>query len=172
MKPILKRLLTSIVLVNTYLIIHGQAFNATYTYDPNGNRITANVIYLTSATSLKSAVISLDTLIKLNSINAADTTGLPKDGWNKGITNPSDNFTATVYPNPVHGLLIIELKNNENLSTGNNNIRVWNMQGSQVINIANLSSTNNVDFTKLPYGSYILKITVNGSTKDYKIIKN
>jgi len=171
MKSILKKVLTGIVLVNTYLNIHAQAFNATYFYDAYGNRNVASVIYLISS-SLKSANISLDTLVKSNNINAIDTTGLPKNGWNKGISDPANNFTATVYPNPVHSFLIIELSNTGNLNTNNNSIKVWNMQGSEVFNLTNPTTTNNVDLSKLPYGSYILKISINSTVKNYKIIKN
>lgn len=165
MKLTIQKVLISIVLVLTYININAQAFRASYEYDANGNRTKAYVVYLTS--SLKSATVSLDSL-KVK----ADTSGLPKDGWSKGFSDPSNNFTATVYPNPAHGLLIVELSNTGSLNTNNNCIKVWNMQGSEVFHLINPTSTNNVDLSKLPYGSYILKISINGSVKDYKIIKN
>jgi hypothetical protein len=154
-----------LILLFLNLIAPAQAFKATYTYDANGNRLTANVIYMTS--SLKSTLLSLDSLnIK------GDTIGLPKDGWDKGLTDLSDNFVATVYPNPVHGLLIIELTNMSSLNTNNNSIRIWNMQGNEVFNLTNPTSTNKFDLSDLVNGTYVLRIFINGATKEYKVIKN
>ncbi|HOT15011.1 MAG TPA: hypothetical protein PK252_09650 [Bacteroidales bacterium] len=81
MKALVKKLLTSIVLVNIYIVGHSQAFKSSleYSYDANGNRVKASVIYLVK--SAKEAVEeSTDTIPQIITKNIA-TDSIPEKGW-------------------------------------------------------------------------------------------
>lgn len=166
----MKNLSTCIILLFFCFSSMAQAFKATYEYDANGNRTKAYVIYL--QTSLKSAKVPIDSLIAGQQIQVEDTVGLPKDGWDKGFTDNSSEFTASIYPNPTHGILIIELLSAENTNTTANSLSVWNMRGIEVFRLIKPNAFNRVDFSNMPVGIYVVKISINGTIKQYKVVKN
>ena len=152
--------------------IKAQAFQATYINDANGNRIKATVIYLT--TSIQSKTLPLDTLVKKDSLSQVNISKLPDDGW----TNPKIDSSATaiisIYPNPTHGLLYIEISgvNNDQIKSTNNAITLWNIQGKETLTITPNSSSNTVDMSALPSGVYIINVYLSGKSNYYKIIKD
>ena len=150
MKPICKVIILVVVLL-TGTMLKGQTFKAAYIYDANGNRITANVIYLSSSPS-----------------NAAP------NNENEVKVDFSTELSVKIYPNPTQGDLKIEITggNNESLINPSNCIKVWDMVGRMIINLKSLSELNSIDLTPYCNGAYVMHITINGKTKDYKIIKN
>jgi hypothetical protein len=153
------------------LVAKSQAFQANYTYDANGNRITASVIYLT--TSLKSAEIPINQVIKDSTI-LADSVNIPRQGWDNPRVEPINGLDIKLYPNPTHGLLLIEVSGageTQALDPGNK-IDVYDMNGQLVLHISPLSTYNTVNFLAKSNGNYLLKVTIMGQVKNYKIIKN
>lgn len=129
----------------------GQTFKATYTYDANGNRTLAKVIYLSSSPS-----------------NAA-----PNEI--KEINLDSNNgLSVKIFPNPTKGNLNIQILGGDAdfYSNSKNCIKVWNIQGTLLINKSPLGESNQVDLTSFNNGTFILNITINGKTTNYKILKN
>lgn len=171
MKKIIIKICIAAELLCVYNALKAQAFSADYTYDANGNRITATVIYLTS--SLKSAVVEIDQLITKDSLTLTDTAEIPKQGWVPGITEPFDGLEIKLYPNPTQGMLIIEIQGatNKELSEPGNVIGAWNMQGQQIILTGPVKRYNLLDLSEKPGGEYLLKINICGRVKDYKVIK-
>ena len=150
MKPICKVIIL-VVMLMTVTTLKSQTFKAVYTYDANGNRITANVIYLSSSPSNASA-----------------------NSENEVKVDLSTELSVKIYPNPTQGDLKIEITggNCESLNNTSNCIKVWDMVGKMIINLKSISEMNSVDLTSCSKGAYIMHITINGKTKDYKIIKN
>ena len=173
MKKLLQKTLTIIGLLFIYYCnISAQAFSATYTYDLTGNRIKETVIYMSTNID-QSLIIHLDTLIK-NDTLSQDTTKFPQEGWVKGPVDSSSNMTITIYPNPTHGILLVEISgvDPDKLSSGSTVIKIWDMQRREINNLKPLGSYNSVDLSLLSNGTYIIGISVNGSNKNYKVIKN
>lgn len=152
LKPILKASALLLALTAAGSIsTSGQTFKAVYTYDLNGNRLTANIIYLTvSAPSAAPEVVE--------ALEVDEPSGL----------------TVKIYPNPTRGDLRVEIAGgpSELLEEPKSSIQVWDMQGRLIISVNPLSASNRVDLTPFCNGAYIMHLTVRGVTKSYKILKN
>lgn len=152
--------LKSIVFVFTMLVcssLKAQTFKATYTYDENGNRLTASVVYLTQTPSSPST-------------NNENNTKTEEDLKVDDVTN----LTIRVFPNPTKGNLRVELTgvNEELLKSPNNAIRVWDIQGRLMFSINVVETSNLVDLSGYGNGTYIMQLFINGKVKDFKIVKN
>ena len=171
MKTIIKTGMISIGLMIVCIIARSQAIKATYSYDANGNRLTAIVIYLT--TTIQSVEIPLDKVTNNDSILKADSTNIPKGGWVPEYTDPGIGFEARIFPNPTKGLLILEISgyNEKDLITPGNMIGVWDMQGKQIIYYSLLKNYNILNLSDKPNGTYFLKFIFNKQVKEYQIIK-
>ena len=158
---------------------YSQAFQASYTYDENGNRLTASIIWLTS--SLKSDVIS-DTLSidSFHSTSLLQTTVVPRNGYSKPNIDSLAGTKITIYPNPTHGLLMVKIdgvsddvsekeKNNMLLPSS---IKVYNNSGIAIMQLNNLMQLNNVDLQSQSSGSYFMLLQLGSMQKTYTIIKN
>lgn len=94
-----------------------------------------------------------------------------------GNTTPSvDNFSATVYPNPFSTDPVIDLHTSE---SGKVNVELFNMQGQKINNVFSgflvkgqhtISLKRSVN--RLPGGSYILMVQLNGKSLPLKIISS
>jgi hypothetical protein len=69
------------------------------------------------------------------------------------------------YPNPVEGILTVAY------SETIQGIQVYNMLGQMVYNKSTNASTVTVDMVNMATGTYIMEVTVNGITKNVKVIK-
>lgn len=151
MKLILSRTLLIAAMLLLVLSSKAQSFQAQYTYDANGNRLTATVIYLSRSSS--SPVPKVVEAIKVD---------------------PEINLTITIYPNPTQGDLRVELTGatSDQLSVPSNAIKVWDMQGRLLISLKSIGSSNVVDLSGYSNGTYIMQLFFGGRVKEYKIIKN
>ena len=174
MKKLLQKTLTLLFLLFIYYCnISAQAFNASYYYDANGNRYLATITYLTTNVNL-SLLVPLDTVINKKDTLIENTSKLPNDGWINGSIDSSLNMTIRIYPNPVHGILLVEISNvsNDQLNNANNVLRVCNIKGEEILTVQPLNYYNSVDMSAMPDGLYVINILINGNTKNYKVIKN
>jgi hypothetical protein len=164
-----KTLFISLVMLWAGITANCQSFSSAYTYDANGNRITTAVIYLTTTSRMAKIPI---TQITNDSTTLADSVNVPRQGWDKPVTGPLSGFQINVYPNPTHGVLMLEVSGTGTQLSGIGNvITVWDLQGKQAMSPTLLKNTNLIDFSQKANGTYLLKISINGQTKDYKIIK-
>jgi hypothetical protein len=69
------------------------------------------------------------------------------------------------YPNPVEGILTVAY------SETIQGIQVYNMLGQMVYNKSTNASTVTLDMVNMATGTYIMEVTVNGITKNVKVIK-
>jgi hypothetical protein len=85
--------------------------------------------------------------------------------------NPANSvFSLMVYPNPVSGILNVELAN----GLGAKTITVYNNFGGVMMNISVESEAKNaqIDFSSAPTGVYLLRLTGMGYTRWAKVIKH
>lgn len=138
-------------IVSLFLLLASQAGNAqtTYslTYDASGNRLSRVI-------PLKSAHIpNQDTLA--NEL--------------KTFEDLIGNRPVKIYPNPTKGLLQVELPYVENLHA---TIRVFGMQGALVREVNVRDFTTDIDLSRYPNGVYILKISIDELSSEWRIIKD
>lgn len=69
---------------------------------------------------------------------------------------------VTVYPNPVKGLLHVAT------SQTPRSISVYNTNGQQVLQVSN---TDELNFSTIPSGLYIVKIVTDNNTQTVKVLK-
>jgi hypothetical protein len=173
MKPIKYILL--LIILSYYAQLHAQALKTqeghAYGYDANGNRTSASVIYL--QTTLKSATLPLDQVIPGNSFFPSDSALIPEQGWESGKSEPLGDFEVKVYPNPTHGIIILEILriSDKQLAASENSIKIFDMQGILIKNYSPLTKYTIIDLSEKPNTTYLLKLIAGGQIKDYKIIK-
>lgn len=165
-----KTVLSFLVMLYVNTSMDAQSFTAHYTYDDNGNRITATVIYL--QTAVKQVQVQSEHFT-MDSIITADSANFLKQGWKEPIIEHLLGFVIKVYPNPTQGILMIEVSgiSEEQITNSSNVIKVWDLEGRQICSSVQLKNVNIVDLSNQSNGGYIVIIVINGLTKEYKIIK-
>jgi hypothetical protein len=128
-----------------------------YGYDNNGNRISRTLIVM------RMGLKSNATQVNSNTIESTSDTIKSE----KLIT--SVEKTLKVYPNPTKGKLIIDFGNSSEIKKAE--YQIFSFNGTKLIHSRLDIPLTEVDVTSLPNGLYILRINVDGSSTDYKIIK-
>lgn len=98
-------------------------------------------------------------------LNSGAVTDIVIDGTNLGV---SENSIAgfNYYPNPTTGVLNLKsVKNIERVS-------LYNLLGQRVVDRSLEATTSQLDISGLSSGTYLMKVTVEGQTGTYKILKN
>ena len=70
------------------------------------------------------------------------------------------------YPNPTSGILSLKSVNNID------SVAIFNLLGQSVLSSKIGATTSNLDISGLTTGAYIMKVTVEGQTGTYKVLKN
>ncbi len=70
------------------------------------------------------------------------------------------------YPNPTNNVINLEA------TSTIDNAALYNVLGQKVIDVKNGSSAMQLNVSSLATGTYILKVSINGKTGNYKVIKN
>ena len=80
----------------------------------------------------------------------------------------SDNALAgfSYYPNPATEVLSLRSANNIE------SVSMYNLLGQQVISTEIGATTSDINLSSLTAGTYIMKVTVDGQTGTYKVLKN
>jgi hypothetical protein len=102
----------------------------------------------------------------------------PTDSTDTSHSSPltSDFYTETIaqteikiYPNPTTEKITLEITNMETLQTGI--FQLYSMSGQLLQKQPVYSSTTEISLAGLARGSYILKVKINDTIEDWKIIK-
>lgn len=160
MKP--KRIISVIFILFNSCILFSQ--NVAYSYDENGNRLAKTII----VEQLRSNSFTFPVLnpkdLKSNSEEYAKT----KES--EEVKSDQEAITTVVYPNPNKGLIKIDILNMP--SNAKTDMRLYNVNGAELIVKRNFENYSEVDITKFKEGTYILRIKINETIFDWKIIKN
>jgi hypothetical protein len=158
------KLTISLILFFCVLSLNAQSFKATYTYDANGNRETATVIYL----SLKSAKIDS---VEQDSAKMDMKMTLKNEQQLDSISN---NFSVRIFPNPTQNDILVEINgvNPSDFTNLGNSIKLLSLNGQLMLDIKPVTSYNTIDLSQFNKGAYLLLLYINGKAKSYKIIKN
>ncbi len=154
----MKSIVISITLVSLILLsVQAQEF-VFFEYDMAGNRIYR---YFVSSKEVEKLPDSLFPVFGSDGFYATvDTTpALQND-------NPGN---AKLYPNPTKKMLTLELsKQNHNAPTV---LVLYSSDGSLIYEKQNLSAINEIDIGNLRRGIYFISISIDGSGKSWKVIK-
>lgn len=126
-----------------------------YNYDASGNRSSRAPITLKSGSF----------------INVRDSIG--SESFSENYLEPQkeeiEGGKINIYPNPTRGFLKVEITGiKDEVKTS---IQIYNLSGSQLVNIVPGSSTSVIDMSKYPNGTYLLKVFVGDKMTEWKIIK-
>jgi Rieske Fe-S protein len=148
-----------LLIILTYIILQTNtitAQNFTYTYDAAGNRIQRQVIYLKSAQ------------VNKQQPQENQTTGIVQDvvGEQK----------ITIFPNPTKGKLGIQFHQSGNMAfnySGNsgNLIVVYDLSGKTVAQKEINSQFCEIDLTDVRTGVYVMRISMEGKSQEWKVVK-
>lgn len=97
--------------------------------------------------------------------------GVPRAGWEADIVctplsvadQAFENFTF--YPNPVANTLTLKAGNEIQ------NVAIYNMLGQEVININPNTPTPSINISNLQTGTYLMKVSIDGNMKTYRLLK-
>ena len=148
-----------------------QAFKASYTYDANGNRTLATIIWL--STSLKNDEVGQENTNAFSEDNYIGNSSQGNSVFNaeKPLRDTINGNKFAIYPNPTHGKLSILIEGKEIINP-KGDIAVYNINGVLILNQSIISSCINIDLSDQPSGTYMLTIKFDSYSKQYAIIKN
>ncbi|MCG2420536.1 T9SS type A sorting domain-containing protein, partial [Aequorivita sp. F47161] len=87
------------------------------------------------------------------------------DGTNLGVSD-NDIVGFSYYPNPTEG--IVNLKSVDNID----HVSLYNLLGQVVIDNRVDATSSQIDISGLSTGTYLMKVTINGETGTYKVLKD
>ncbi len=130
-----------------------------YTYDAAGNRQTRTI-------SVKK-INEKDSLNLLGNIGENTTEALQTNSATQLIDQLGDK-EITIYPNPTDGLLKVNITN---LGNSKGYIKLYGVNGSEVLKINTLKESNVVDILDKVNGVYVMEVWVEGEKRAYKVVK-
>jgi len=124
-----------------------------FTYDPGGNRTSR-------------------TLIVEKMMHGESKSGLMSESGSEIKATDLDNreMTVIIYPNPSRGLLNIEIINMP--SEAKNELSIYDLNGTRLLIKKDFVTPSEVDISRFRDGVYIMRIKINKSVSDWKIIKS
>ncbi|MDR2010640.1 MAG: T9SS type A sorting domain-containing protein [Bacteroidales bacterium] len=165
----MKKYKYSIILIFIFAcnIAHCQ-ISFEYTYDNAGNRISRTVITLSETRMTDNDSINHRGIYPGGEDIYSDITGIYDQNENTRMA--LEDVIIDIYPNPVQGELNLEVK-----GTGNFEkvfFEVVDLNGRMISNNRLKSSNASINFSGMQQGEYILRLFVNDSYREYKVIKN
>mgnify|MGYP001179379174 FL=1 len=143
MKPIL---ILFLIGFNFYLFGQRQVH---YSYDASGNRIKREII-----------------LNKLQSYSERKK-NIQKD--TSFVSEKLSGQIVKIYPNPTRGILTVCFSGKTENLTGS--VQICSISGQNILSMKISSPIVSIDLTKNIPGTYLLKLTLNGESSVWKIIK-
>lgn len=148
-----KSTIAIIIFFMSFCCLQGQTI--TYTYDNNGNRKARHL----DVQPLQSNSIQFPV------INHKD---LKEEAVKEKVIE--GEMKTVVYPNPTKGLLKIDITNIP--LNSKTEAKVYDLNGTEQMSKRNFDSSSELDISRLKDGIYILRIKVNETIFDWKVIKN
>jgi len=168
---------------------YGQVVTFGYEYDAAGNRVRRTIIDMSRPPSVNNDSIPEIDLIEEDFAysedhkNTADNIKNYYEYDNNDDRQTYENndipeelkikyrdLNINIYPNPVKERLFIEITGDT--SSGNMSCELIDANGRIINNKILTSSREEIDFSVIPPGMYILRFPVKNDYKEYKVIKN
>jgi hypothetical protein len=152
----MKHIVIIITLLLATLFLFSQPIShVEFDYDAAGNRTTRQVIYLKSTEADSTQELKESALWQ-----AADSVVYKSSIGNKEVS---------IFPNPTQGLLTIAMEIQEDDSPVK--LEVFSLAGESILQQAIRQPKTMVDLRSYPAGTYILTISLVGSHRSWKVIK-
>lgn len=140
-----------------------------YSYDDNGNRTGRTLIVeQLQSQSINFPVVNPRALKTVENSKTKETENKTKEAVEE-IKPESGEIKANVYPNPNRGIINIDISNMP--LNSKNELRIYDLNGNQLIIKKDFERSSQVDLSKYKDGIYILRMRINESFFDWKIIK-
>lgn len=138
-------------------LIDGNTFNTLpwYNDDENTIVISQHLLYITYLEG--AGYVVMDQCDE-------DYTPYKPDG-EIGLEDDATIYAAKYYPNPVNTTLYVEA--NTQIET----IEIYNLLGQRVVNLTPNSKDAKIDMEFLQANVYMMKVTFNGKTETYRVVK-
>jgi hypothetical protein len=178
----MKNYLIVVIILATLYNVHSQnqgfTYEILYTYDDLGNRVRRELIVMSPSPQAPNTQDKKDSL---SNYNLADNNKLSKfdDPVNSGLNTKGDDNKkyesllgerkVTVYPNPTKGDLRIEITNLNPDNKGK--ITINDVSGKLIQEIQNISSSNVVNISNIPNGSYVMQLVIEKKRKEWVVVK-
>lgn len=133
-----------------------------YYYDNAGNRTLREIIYLYGSPS--SGYTKGGSGTKKKSYDDYDTTE-----YEQPIARKTNDFELNIYPNPTKGMLKIDVAGENEIQ--NALVEIYTVNGKKIYSIKNVQQNYQVDLSSQANGVYIMRIELNNSQYEWKIIK-
>ncbi len=152
------------------IVTPGGASHVTFYTAPNENAVETDLSRVQEAGNpcipSTSAAINLvaNQTYYVFVMNSGAVTDIQIDAVILGISDNSlEGFTY--YPNPTNGIL--------NLTSNNNieKVSIYNLLGQRVLDDSLNAASAKFDISALSAGTYVIKVTINGTTGTYKLMK-
>jgi hypothetical protein len=121
----------------------------TYTYDASGNMEKREMVIDMSS---KSGLVKSST-VKTGEVGETEEMGETEFPKYEDVLS---EMKITIYPNPTQGKLRVDITGGE-IARGAR-IYLYNMQGMMICQLTSVSTTNELDISAQPAGTYIMKI--------------
>jgi len=139
----------------TVSCLYGQTNN--YTYDENGNRTSRSLIVKRLGTKSLNLPIAGKEEFPVDSLD------------NEKVITTEGELNVNVYPNPNKGLIKIDILNMPiNAKT---EAKLYDLSGTNLMIRKNFDSHYEMDISHFKDGIYILRIQINGSLFNWKVMK-
>ncbi|NOX48404.1 MAG: T9SS type A sorting domain-containing protein [Chlorobi bacterium] len=146
----MKNLITTTTALIFTLALFAQDQAIEFTYDATGNRTERHIIELK----------------KDNPDNKS--TGKSTEAG-EAFAETLGESEIIIFPNPVKGELSIEITNQRQGQSAT--LEVFSLSGKSVVKKEKVKDKTKVDMSKLPPGTYILKIRLGKETSTWKVVK-
>ncbi|WP_026976493.1 T9SS type A sorting domain-containing protein [Flavobacterium tegetincola] len=130
-----------------------------------------NIIWYSTATSgsvlpSSTVLVSGTVYFASQSVNGCESTMRLVVTAGADLKTPTfDSNSLRYYPNPVQSVLNVEH------ADGIQSVQLYNMLGQMVYNRMTKSANVTIEMSSLAAGNYVMQVTVNGITKNVKVIK-
>lgn len=174
MKKLIKYYIPLILLLVFSLSSRGLGQGSiSYTYDNNGNRKTRIFVLTLERSNSRSLPDSDQSLRNFNNsemINQEVEAEKSQDLQSERKREVSEfESSLKIYPNPTTG--IIKISCNNTSEPQKSEYELFDLNGRLILNKKNVGNNYEVDISNFADGIYILKITINVMTSDWKVIK-
>jgi hypothetical protein len=152
----MKMIIVSLFVLTYCISAYSQTLShVEFAYDAAGNRTTRQIIYLKSTEADSTQQLKESTFEQV-----ADSVAYKSSIGNREVS---------IFPNPTKGILTIAMANPEDENPVR--LEVFSLAGESILQQAIRQPKTMVDLRSYPAGTYILTISLVGSQRSWKVIK-